>query len=520
MNQHVVHFIHKIAIVLSLNVLNLLCLLAHGFKWVELSPLWFGLNILVLAFGLVFMAFSIIKFIRQLDLLVQETRHLTEMEVSGASRCPQGTILHLKQKILDTVGRLQKNTGHLNALPLPVIEIDPDENLKFMNESFIDFMGQSVQDLMRKQISDLFTDPFFHRTRENIIKPVKAGKNVVQEIRTNTPNGQNIPLTVMAVASKNQSHTVDGALITLIDMTNFYKVTEFVKAVSEDLEESSLALSGDGDSQGGHSKSDHIGAAVILAGNMQTVSHSVSQASKNVQRIAVGAGEISENMNAVSEAIKDMMLSLTDISSNTGEATRISNDAAKLSIKSTVIMNKLKESTDKIGKVINLISKIAEQTKMLGLNATIEAAGAGPTGKGFAVVAGEVKALAKQTAEATVEITEHIDQIQTAASEAVTAMENISSIVSKIYEINTKIETEVVEQNKTVKDISRNITDSALASREMAKISTETSREVTGISEAVNQATSASQKVSLSAKHLSEMATKLTDILTGFKLLG
>ena len=64
---------------------------------------------------------------------------------------------------------------------------------------------------------------------------------------------------------------------------------------------------------------------------------------------------------------------------------------------------------DEIGKVIEVIQDIAEQTNLLALNATIEAARAGDAGKGFAVVATEVKELAKQTANATIDIRKRIE---------------------------------------------------------------------------------------------------------------
>jgi methyl-accepting chemotaxis protein PixJ len=86
-------------------------------------------------------------------------------------------------------------------------------------------------------------------------------------------------------------------------------------------------------------------------------------------------------------------------------------------------VKRLGESSQKISKVVNLISTFAEQTNLLALNAAIEAANAGEQGRGFAVVAERVRALARQSAQATAEIEGLVTEIQTETNEVVAAME-------------------------------------------------------------------------------------------------
>ncbi|MCA8942365.1 MAG: chemotaxis protein, partial [Planctomycetes bacterium] len=117
---------------------------------------------------------------------------------------------------------------------------------------------------------------------------------------------------------------------------------------------------------------------------------------------------------------------------------------------------------------IKVITSIAQQTNLLALNATIEAARAGEAGKGFAVVANEVKELAKQTAEATEDISRKIETIQNDTGGAVDAIGAISTIIEQINDIQATIASAVEEQTATTNEISRNINEAAEGSGQIA----------------------------------------------------
>jgi methyl-accepting chemotaxis protein len=91
---------------------------------------------------------------------------------------------------------------------------------------------------------------------------------------------------------------------------------------------------------------------------------------------------------------------------------------------STQTIHELSASTIQIGKIVDVINEIAEQTNLLALNAAIEAARAGDAGRGFSVVADEVRKLAERTAQATNEIRQMIDNVQSKARQAVTNMDS------------------------------------------------------------------------------------------------
>jgi methyl-accepting chemotaxis protein len=252
-------------------------------------------------------------------------------------------------------------------------------------------------------------------------------------------------------------------------------------------------------------------ASESLSTTSQQLGINSQQTTTQAAAVSSAAEQVNQNVQTVSTATEQMSASIREISKNATEAAEVASSAARLAGATTATMNKLSESSAEIGNVIKVITSIAEQTNLLALNATIEAARAGEAGKGFAVVANEVKELAKETAKATEDIGAKVEAIQNDAKGAVLAIDEITTVIGRINDIQNTIASAVEEQTGTTNEISRNISETAKGSSNIAS-------NITGVATAATETQRSASASQQSAQELSRLAIRLAGVVSQFKL--
>ncbi|HTS87733.1 MAG TPA: methyl-accepting chemotaxis protein [Gemmatimonadales bacterium] len=250
-------------------------------------------------------------------------------------------------------------------------------------------------------------------------------------------------------------------------------------------------------------------ASEELSAVNKSVAAGAGEASREAQVVSAGTDEVTRNIQTLATGTEEMGASIREISRNTADAARVAGEAVELGERTNTMMSQLGVSSQEIGKVLKLITSIAQQTNLLALNATIEAARAGEAGKGFAVVAKEVKDLAKETAHATEEIGQRIEAIQGDTNRALGAIREMVGIITRIHDIQTVVAGAVEEQTATTNEMARSIADAARGSEDIG-------RTIASVARAARETSDSTGNSEKATAELATMAAALRRLVNRF----
>lgn len=284
-----------------------------------------------------------------------------------------------------------------------------------------------------------------------------------------------------------------------------------------------------------------------LASNAEEATASIEEVSAGAQQIAKNAGEVSGNSLRGEDGIHQVLKAMEDLNITVAEVSRraegvsstatVANGFAKngveLAQKTETAMEEIKQSSyevdqivkdinlqmDEIGKIVRLISDIANQTNLLALNAAIEAARAGEAGRGFAVVAAEVKSLAQDSRQSAENITDMITTLQTKAKKANEAMGHAgdtvnmgSAALSETLGAFEQIATSIDEITKDATDVASSSEEQAASVEEVTASINEVSSLVRNTAKEAGDAAAATQEASASVEQISKIIANVNQI--------
>ncbi|RED49645.1 methyl-accepting chemotaxis protein [Aestuariispira insulae] len=209
----------------------------------------------------------------------------------------------------------------------------------------------------------------------------------------------------------------------------------------------------------------------------------LGEVSTLTNRLQQEAETATGNVDAMAAATEEMNASIEQVGDHVQKTAEGARGASREAQEARETIDTLAKASDKIGDVVKLIEGIAGQTNLLALNATIEAARAGEAGKGFAVVANEVKSLAQQTANATRDITDQVNEIQSVTHRVVEVIEGITKVITDVEHFSEEVADRVREQVSAVREIGENAHRAAQSTRTVTETLSEATDRIANVTE-------------------------------------
>ena len=235
-----------------------------------------------------------------------------------------------------------------------------------------------------------------------------------------------------------------------------------------------------------------------------------------IHEMAMASQEIALNTSDMSHAGQEARTTTEDGRAALGNTVQHIQDLSSEVVSASEATMELKQHTDTIGNVVNVINEIAEQTNLLALNAAIEAARAGETGRGFAVVADEVRTLATRTQNSTQEIEASIERVQSAVDQTVRIMDQSRTHAEQSVEVANVADDAFKTVQESIDNISERCVQIAASSEEQSSVVEEIQKNVVSIRDLARQNSEASGETAQASGELHELVKQLDSMVAAF----
>ncbi len=365
----------------------------------------------------------------------------------------------------------------------------------------------------------------FASTLQGIIKKVaEASGNITNTLE----NISNFSKKVSAGA-QNQSISTSNTAASLNQMdSSINQTAEYMTELSSMAEEISASLIEMASSVDGVSRHAEKAATSVdeTSSSIVEMGHSIGEVSNEVESLAALADETASSIGEVITSIKEVEKSAklsADLSEKASKIAQEGSEAVSQTIEgmdnikvtvegSSEVIKRLGSKSKEIGKILNVINEIAEQTTLLALNAAIIAAQAGEHGRGFAVVADEIKNLAERTAVSTKEIDALIKSVQAETQDAVKAMDAGLSSVLKGVNLSNRAGNALENIAKSSEDVRTMVFQIARATVEQSKASEHIKDSMANVTQRVNKVLKSTHEQAEGGRRIEKAAEEMRNI--------
>lgn len=461
----------------------------------------------------------------------------------------------LSLSLQNMASKINTQLQYLDNLPTPVQIIDNNFNIQYLNHAAAEFVGVSQNDAVGKKCYSLLKTS--HCETENCACMLAMNhKESVTSETVSSSLEKNRSIMYTGAPIKNESSLIIGALESIAEITEVKEKEKYLErstrnilSAMESFAQGNLTVSVKPEKE-----NDEIGR--LFSGFNLTVeniknlvlrlyqainetANATTQISTNVEELSVGAQEQSSQTSDVAGAVEEMAITVSETTKNITLAADSAKEAGITALNGgKVIRNTITEieninnivseaasavellgsSSDKIGKIIEVIDDIAGQTNLLALNAAIEAARAGEHGKGFAVVADEVGKLAERTIHATKEIAVTIKKIQEDTQVAVFSIRKGKDEVIKGRQYASQASESLESIIKKTEIVVEQINQVASASEEQAAASEIISKNVDNINMVSRESSLGVQHIARATEDLNKLTEQLKELVEMFDL--
>jgi len=275
-----------------------------------------------------------------------------------------------------------------------------------------------------------------------------------------------------------------------------------------------------------------IGSGVTqISMSAEKLSAMSEQTSAGVRQQKIEVDQVATAMHEMASTVQEVARNTTDASAAATLADEQARHGGAVVKQATMQINELSQAieelgdamkvqaqdSEQIGKVIDVIKAVAEQTNLLALNAAIEAARAGEQGRGFAVVADEVRSLAQRTQDSTKEIETLILALQQGTQAAATLMVSSRQRTLDTVELAQKAEQAITQINRSIGTIQEMSLQISAAAEQQSAVADEINRSILSVRDVADQSAVASEESATATIELASLGHDLQKMTSHFK---